>query len=239
MKRRLFLLAAMMSAAGVALAKVREIFGGMPWSKDPPELPAVVSGEDWHYFTPAEVAAVNAIADRFIPPDEISIGGAQAGCARFIDRQLAGPFGQAATVYRLGPVQAGTPQQGPQSVDTPAQRYRTGLAALDGHCRATMKGKTFAQLAPAQQDLLLAQVEAGTLALVPAEPKAFFNLLLQNVREGYFADPIYGGNKDMAGWKMLGFPGARYDFRDDIARRGEDLNIIPISLIDRAPPRNS
>lgn len=41
-------------------------------------------------------------------------------------------------------------------------------------------------------------------------------MLIQNVREGFFADPLYGGNKDMAGWKMLGFPGARYDYREEI-----------------------
>ena len=38
--------------------------------------------------------------------------------------------------------------------------------------------------------------------------------------EGYFADPIYGGNRDMAGWKLVGFPGVRYDYRD-VHRKAE------------------
>ncbi len=55
--------------------------------------------------------------------------------------------------------------------------------------------------------------------------------MLQNAREGYLSDPLYGGNKDMAGWKMIGFPGARYDYRPYLTRRGEELNLIPVSLI--------
>lgn len=61
--------------------------------------------------------------------------------------------------------------------------------------------------------------------------QAFFELMLQNAREGYLADPIYGGNKNMVGWKMIGFPGARYDYRLYIERRNENLALIPVSLI--------
>ena len=52
----------------------------------------------------------------------------------------------------------------------------------------------------------------------------FFALLLQNTQEGFFADPIYGGNRDMAGWKLVGFPGARYDYRDWVERHNEALS---------------
>jgi hypothetical protein len=74
-----------------------------------------------------------------------------------------------------------------------------------------------------QQDALSTQLESGQLALGAVDSKSFSNLVLQNVREGFCGDPIYGDNKDMAGWKMVGFPGAQYDFRDVIRRRGEDL----------------
>ncbi len=220
-------------AAGIAVARARVIFGGMPWFKDPVMLPEPVVPDGWKFFTAAEVATVEAIADRLIPPDELSIGGKEAGCALFIDRQLAGDYGRAATQYRLGDFKPGTPSQGPQIKDTPAERYRKGLQSLDAHCRTNFGQKTFAALAADQQDGLLKQLEAGQLALANVDAKAFFNLVLQNVREGFFADPVYGGNKDMAGWKMLGFPGAQYDFRDMIGRQGEDLKIIPISLISR------
>ncbi|SMG49680.1 gluconate 2-dehydrogenase subunit 3 family protein [Paraburkholderia susongensis] len=220
-------------AATVVIAKAKVIYGGMPWVKDPVVLPEPVTPDGWKYFTADEAAAVEAIADRLIPHDEISIGGKEAGCALFIDRQLSGDYGKAITQYRLGSVTPGTPQQGPQFSDTPAQRYRAGLGALDAHCKKAFDGKAFAALSADQQDALLTQIESGELALEAVDSQAFFNMLLQNVREGFFADPIYGGNKNMAGWKMLGFPGAQYDFRDVIGRRGEDLKIIPISLINR------
>ena len=233
MLRRNFLVAMVLAAAGVAIARAKVIFGGAPWSKDPVLMPEPVVADGWKFFTAPELAAVNAIADRLIPHDDLSIGGSEAGCALFIDRQLVGDFGQGVARYKLGPVVAGTPQQGPQFIETPAERYRIGLAALDAHCAASFGGKAFAALAPAQQDQVLTDLEAGHISVGKLDPRAFFNLLLQNVREGYFADPIYGGNKDMASWKWLGFPGAQYDFRDQIGQRGKDLKIIPISLLGK------
>ncbi|RQT41415.1 gluconate 2-dehydrogenase subunit 3 family protein [Burkholderia cepacia] len=232
MLRRKFLSSMLLFVAGVATAKAKIIFGGMPWFKDPAVLPDPVVAGGWTFFTADEAETVEAISDRLIPADELGMGGKEAGCAVFIDRQLSGDYGKAATQYRLGEFKKGTPQQGPQFSDTPAERYRKGLAALDSHCRESFRQR-FVAMSPDRQDALLSQIETGQVALGEIEPKAFFNMVLQNVREGYFADPIYGGNKDMAGWKMLGFPGARYDFRDVIGRRGEDLKIIPISLIGR------
>ncbi|WP_312060580.1 gluconate 2-dehydrogenase subunit 3 family protein, partial [Pantoea septica] len=150
----------------------------------------------------------------------------------FIDRQLAGDYGSAAAIYRLGRFVKGTPEQGPQSPLTPAQRYRQGLAALDVYTQKTFQ-QPFVALNGDQQDELLRQMEANQLDLGPdVETKVFFELLLQNVREGFLSDPLYGGNKEMASWKMIGFPGARYDFRDLIGKKGKKLNIIPTSLID-------
>jgi gluconate 2-dehydrogenase gamma chain len=151
----------------------------------------------------------------------------------FIDRQLDGDFGKAATQYRAGPIVPGTPQQGPQEIQTPAERYRSGLASLDAHCQAS-HGQAFADLDEAQQDAVVALLEEGKVAIQGSTAKAFFELVLLNVREGYLADPMYGGNKGMAGWKMIGFPGARYDFRDLIDRRGQTLQIIPTSMIDNS-----
>jgi len=126
----------------------------------------------------------------------------------------------------------GTPEQGSQSPLTPAQRYRQGLAALDAYTNKKFS-QTFVALSGDQQDELLRRMEANQLDLGPdVETKVFFELLLQNVREGFLSDPLYGGNKEMASWKMIGFPGARYDFRDLIGKKGKKLNIIPTSLID-------
>ena len=86
------------------------------------------------------------------------------------------------------------------------------------------------ELPPDQQDSLIADISQGRV-LGGAEGRAFFSLLLQNTKEGFFADPIYGGNRDMVSWKMIGFPGARYDYRDYIGKHNQKLNLVPISII--------
>jgi len=214
-----------------ASAGARIIFGGRPFDRVRSEPPRPVdTTTSWAFFTSIEAAMVEAIVDRLIPTDELGIGGRDAGCAVFIDRQLAGAYGQSAVWYLAGPATAGTPQQGPQFTNSIADRYRLGLAALDRHCRMRPGGKAFASLAPAEQDALLGRLEDGTASLEGFDGKALFDQLLKNTREGYFADPLYGGNRDMAGWKMIGFPGARYDYRDMIGRRGEDLGLVPVSI---------
>jgi len=63
--------------------------------------------------------------------------------------------------------------------------------------------------------------------------RTFFEQLLQTTREGFFADPVYGGNRDMVGWKMIGFPGARYDYRDWVERHNERYPLPPLGIAGR------
>ena len=71
------------------------------------------------------------------------------------------------------------------------------------------------------------------MKLEGADGKVFFETLLQNTKEGFFADPVYGGNRDMAGWKMIGFPGARYDYRDWIDRHNQRYPLPPVGIMGR------
>lgn len=235
MQRREVLSTMVALAAGAAgtsqLSRADVVHKIMPWQPGAANAPQPPPSAALQYLTGEEFDAVAAIADRLIPADALSIGGREAGCATFIDRQLAGNFGRAVALYRLGPFYKGTPEQGTQEELTPAQRYRAGLAALASYCQK-QQGKQFASLDAATQDKILTAMDAGTLALGPVDGKMFFELVLQNVREGFLADPLYGGNKDMASWKMLGFPGARYDFRPWMDRKGEKLGIAPTSMID-------
>ncbi|AVD89939.1 gluconate 2-dehydrogenase subunit 3 family protein [Pseudomonas sp. SWI44] len=236
MQRRDFLSSALALAAASTLpaARAEVVSGGQPWEPGKVSLPALPAPRQGGlaFFTQAEFDTAGALADRLIPADELSIGGKEAGCAVFIDRQLAGDYGKGATLYRLGRFVKGTFEQGTQSPLTPAERWRKGLAAIDGHCQKAFS-KSFVQLDGTQQDSLLRSMEAGQLDLgQDVETKELFEQILANVREGFFADPLYGGNKNMASWKMIGFPGARYDFRDLIAKKGQKLHIIPTSLID-------
>ena len=214
-------------------AHARTVKGALPWSPGAAAPPAEIHPGPWLFFTPEEASTVEALVDRLIPPDEKVPGGKDAGCAVFIDRQLAGPYGHASGRYMQPPFAAGTPQQGDQSPLTPAQRYRSALAALDRLSRERFAGKSFAAIAAGDQDTLIAGLESGAVKLDGADGKAFFELLLQNTKEGFFADPVYGGNRDMAGWKMIGFPGARYDYRDWIDRHNQRYPLPPVGIMGR------
>lgn len=221
----------MLLIASAPGARAAEYAGALPWKPFAALPPDPPPGGRWYVFTPEEARTVEAVVDRLIPADELSIGGKEAGCASFIDRQLAGSYGSSDRLYMQGPFAAGLPTQGYQGSATPAGRYREGLAALNKHARAMLGGKAFFELAPAEQDKVLQDFEAGKVEYKPAA--GFFNLVLQNTMEGFFADPIYGGNKDMAGWKFIGFPGARYDYRDYVTAHNKPFPLPPLSIAGR------
>jgi gluconate 2-dehydrogenase gamma chain len=231
-RRRELLASAAVLFSGSA-ADARTYGGSKPWSPGAANPPQVVRPGQWRYFTPQEAEAVGAIVARLIPADELSVSGRDAGCAVFIDAQLAGSYGSAERLYMRPPFASGTPTQGFQSPLTPAAQYRAGLAALDAYCLAGFAGKRFADLSEAQQDKLLADLESGAAKLDGADGRGFFELLLQNTMEGFFADPVHGGNREMAGWKMIGFPGAHYDYRDYIGRHNEALGLAQVGITGR------
>lgn len=204
--------------------------GGLPWKPGSADPPTRVKPDGWHYFTPREAATVEAFVDRLIPSDPETPGGKECGCAVYIDRQLAGPYGRNESYYMMGPFQQGTKQQGPQSALTIAQQYRKGLGALDSACRGKYAGKSFADLSDAEKDEVITGLEHGSLKLEGTDAEEFFKLILTDTRNGFLADPIYGGNKDMAAWKMIGFPGTHYDYRDWIDRHNQRVTLPTISI---------
>lgn len=220
----------LLSVPAVAAGAV--VKDGLPWTPGQADPPEAAAPGSWHFFTVAEGAAVEALVDRLIPPDPETPGGKDSGCAVFIDRQLAGPYGRFEGYYMKGPFHEGTKQQGYQSPLTPAAHYRTGLAALDKYCRASFGGSGFAQLGDGQKDELLKGLEAGSVNLDAVDGKQFFTQLLTDTKYGFFADPVYGGNRDMVAWKMIGFPGARYDYRDWVHRHNERYPLPPVSIRD-------
>jgi gluconate 2-dehydrogenase gamma chain len=233
--RRKFLVSTAIWFAGTtSLTRASIIRDHMPWSPFPRSSPEFVRPGPWQFFTSDEARVMEAIVDRIIPPDPESPGGKDAGCATFIDRQLKGPYGSAAGLYTLGPFKKGTKEQGPQSGQTPAELYRKSLAALDKYCRGNQGGKSFDQLSAEQQDDTLKGLEDGKIKLEGVDAQGFFSALLKDVPEGFFSDPIHGGNRDMAGWKMIGFPGIRYDYRDWVKRHNERYPYPPVSIAGRA-----
>ena len=213
-------------------ARATIIKGGLPWKPGSADPPTAVKPGGWHYFTPQEARSVEAFVERLIPSDPQTPGGKDIGCAVFIDRQLAGPYGRNENLYMSGPFQPGTKQQGSQSPLTAAQQYRKALAALDEACRGKYSGKGFADLSDDQKDAVITGLEKGSFKLDGFDGESFFTLILTDTRNGFLADPIYGGNKDMAAWKMIGFPGTHYDYRDWIGRHNERVTLPTISIAD-------
>jgi gluconate 2-dehydrogenase gamma chain len=168
------------------------------------------------------------------PERPVGPGAVEAGVPFFLDRQLAGKFGSGDHYFLGGPWPKGTPEQGYQSRFSPAQLYRAAIAAIDKYVGATFNGAAFGKLARPIRTRCSRGWRAATIKLDGGvDSKTFFAMLLQNTKEGYFSDPIYGGNKDMAAWKMIGFPGAHYDYKEWVSRHGERVPFPPVGFKGR------
>ena len=164
------------------------------------------------FFSQAEALIVAAAASCIFPSDAASPGAREAGVAVYIDRQLAGPWGRDRHRYTQEPFEENAPMEfGYQGQATPQQIYHQGLKELKG----------FDRLRPAEQDQKLKQIEATV----------FFSLLRQNTIEGMFSDPAHGGNIDLLGWQLIGFPGPRMSNFDDVDKHfAEAFRPKPASL---------
>jgi gluconate 2-dehydrogenase gamma chain len=185
--------------------------------------PATLTTQDYKpgYFTADEWRFVNAACDRLIPKDNIGPGAVELGVPQYIDRQLQTAYGDGNIWYMQGPFYEAKPEFGYQSKLTPKEQYRLGIRAIDEHCRQSL-GKVFADLSAEQQDALLKDVESGKIKAKDVPLATFFSsFLLANTLEGYFCDPMYGGNRDMAAWKMIGYPGVRADYADWVDKPGK------------------
>lgn len=211
------------TAAGAATA---------PAHRPGPAKPLGTEPEAYTYLTSPESAFVEAAVERLIPTDELGPGGREAGVAFYIDQQLSGQFGYAAKMYQQGPWQADAPPEfGYQLPLTPRQVYRLGIAATNDYCRKTY-GKTFEHLDAAHQDDVLSGLDGAKLTFDGVPAKAFFEMLYGNAVEGFFADPLYGGNRDKAGWKLVGFPGAAAAYYPFIEKHNVPYKVVPQSIAD-------
>ena len=124
-------------------------------------------------------------------------GAKDLGVLNYIDLALAGPYA------RL------------------QEFYRHGLTQLDAYCNATWK-QSFVDLDPGQQDAALTALQDGKATGFDwPNSKEFFETLRTHTMEGMFADPVYGGNKNYGGWRLVGFPGAQETFtQEDMALSG-------------------
>jgi gluconate 2-dehydrogenase gamma chain len=182
------------------------------------------------FFNADEARFIEAACERLIPADELGAGALLAAVPNYLDKQLGGAWGAGERLYRSGPWASGTATQGYQLPFTPAELFHTSLRAV---IRDLGEHRTpFHEMSADNQDTYLKSLEAGALDLDGVPSPVFFEALLQMTVEGFFSDPVYGGNRDMVAWRMIGFPGAYADYFEAVDRHGMKFEREPMSLAE-------
>ncbi|WP_342131839.1 gluconate 2-dehydrogenase subunit 3 family protein [Hydrogenophaga sp. OTU3427] len=228
-RRRTFLLR---SAAGAASAAALAVPQGAQ-AQVAATASAAPAPVGYRWLLPSEQGFVEALVNHMCPADSHSPNGMDMGLHIYFDQALAGEWGQGARLYLKGPFIKGTANQGYQLGLTPAQLFRAGTEGLVLYC-AKQYGKAFESLSPADKDAVLQGLQANRITLpneVPAN--TYFAHLYQLFVEGMFSDPVYGGNRNKMGWKMIGYPGVSTNNRQNIVRfKNRPYQVEPTSIAD-------
>lgn len=194
---------------------------------------AAAPAPGYAFLTPEEAAFVETLVDHMVPADQHTPKGTDVGIHTYIDRALAGGWGKGDKLYMQGPWADGVPEQGYQLPLLPADLYRFGIANTNAHC-VKAYGKPFDQITSAQREEVVKGLDSGKLTFESGlSSRVFFGVVYQTVMEGLFADPIYGGNKDKVGWKMLGFPGVVQVNAQNIAKyKNKQYKVDPVGIAD-------
>jgi gluconate 2-dehydrogenase gamma chain len=164
-----------------------------------------MSGSHGAFLNDDDTRTITALTERLMPGAPGAPGATDAGVTNYIDLALAGAY------------------QDQQYF------YRCGLAQLDAHCKQTY-GKEFRRLTAQQQDETIGALAQGkAAAFVWPTAQAFFNTVRTHTMEGMFADPVYGGNKDFAGWRLVGFPGAQPIFTPEDLKSSQAFSREPVT----------
>jgi gluconate 2-dehydrogenase gamma chain len=213
---------AMFKAAGAVGAAI------LPAARVTGAKAAVAPAVTYLFLNSTEAAFIEAAVARLIPADDQWPGAAEAGVPNYIDKQLAGAWGAGERLYRGGPWQPGTPSQGYQLPFVPAELFRTALDAIDKEL--SRASTPFARMTGDEQDAYLHALEVGGKDLGGVPGDVFFAHLWNCTVEGFFSDPVYGGNRDMVAWRMIGFPGAYASYYDVVDQHGIRIDRPPMSL---------
>lgn len=222
-------------AAGVAPAAAllsTAAHGAPAVEENPATAPGRAAEPVYLFFSVAEALFVEAACERLIPADELGAGALGAGVPNYLDRQLGGAWGAGERLYRSGPWVEGTPSQSYQLPFTPAELFHASLRAISRDLDAL---KTpFHAMSPQNQDAYLKSLESGAHDLEGVPSAVFFDMLLKMTVEGFFSDPVYGGNRGMVAWRMIGFPGAYADYFETVDKHGVKFERAPMSLAEDA-----
>jgi len=221
------------SAAALAVPQAAQAQSGAAGAAAGSKPGAAPAATGYRWLKPSEQGFVEALVNHMCPADNLTPNGVDMGLATYFDQALGGEWGQGARLYMKGPFQKGSANLGYQMGLTPAQLFRAGAEGLDAYCQAKY-GKSFEGIPAAEKEAVLVGMRGGTITLPNGIPAAtFFGQLYQLFTEGMFADPIYGGNRNKAGWKMLGYPGVSTNNRQNIVRfKNLPFKVEPTSIAD-------
>jgi len=165
-------------------------------------------GERLQALTVRQARFIDTIAARILPTTDTA-GAVEAGAVFYIDRALAGPY------RHLLP------------------RYARGLRGLNKYSKERF-GAAFEELNDEQQDLVLGNLESGQITGM-RDGQGFFELLRTHVLEGVFGEPSYGGNREMIGWKLVGFPGQQWGYSETYINKVVDLPPVTWEGLPKKP----
>lgn len=204
------------------------------------------------FFTDHEWETIEAATARIIPTDH-DPGAREAHVVRFIDRFLSGIDHVYAAADGSGFLRmSGKPADAWRArIADMQETYRRGVRELDAIARQSF-GPDFVSLSDDQQDVVLERI-SGAPKPAPvvrdaggASPTiqvyafddglSFFDALVAHTRQGFYGDPVYGGNRSRVGWAVIGFPGPEslkdtmdgtYNVRDYYLRDYDWAELIP------------
>lgn len=212
-------------AGAVAAATAAEVHGASAGKR----ATSATQEAAYTFFRPDEARFIEAAVERLIPKDETGPGALDAGVSNYIDKQLGGAWGAGERLYRSGPWQQGAPTQGYQLPFTPAELFRNAVRGINSDL--SKRGQAaFSKLSTKEQDAYLTSIQNDNIDLNGVPSNVFFEALLSLTVEGYFSDPVYGGNRDMVAWKMIGFPGAYASYYDLVDQHGIAFTREPMSM---------
>jgi gluconate 2-dehydrogenase gamma chain len=218
--------ASVASATALLSAPTPAATGGAPVTANiPSDAPPA-----YLFFNADEARFIETACERLIPADELGPGALAAAVPNYLDKQLGGAWGAGERLYRSGPWASGSATQGYQLPFTPAELFHTSLRAI---LRDLGEHQTpFHEMSADNKDAYLKSLETGAHDLDGVPSSVFFDALLQMTVEGFFSDPVYGGNRDMAAWRMIGFPGAYADYFEAVDQHGVKFEREPMSLAE-------
>lgn len=220
-----------------------EMFEGVPMTPYQPPT------TDFKALTEAEAIAVEMITARLLPGDPEDPGAREAGVVYYIDYLLSQNEGFVEPTYRSGPWAKGyegdtEPDPEPDVIWVPAEElsrygyqaplsplaiYQLGLRSLEEYAEETWN-RPIADLSDDELDEMIWAMLGNEIdQFVDFSPISFFHTLRLHTAEGFFSDPGYGGNRDLAGWRLVGFPGAQRSYSPlEMQTEGSDREPQPM-----------